>query len=100
MSERTDLTDLRSSADALGAAIVVPLMVTRPSDGVSKRARHLKRVVLPDPDGPMTQTTSPAFTSSVTSRRTGTVPKLLPSASAAMRGAAVPTVIRYSLQAC
>ena len=59
-------------------------MVTRPSEGVSRRARHRSSVVLPEPEGPTTQTTSPSATPSDTERSTATASKLLPRFSAAI----------------
>jgi hypothetical protein len=50
---------------------------------------HRKRVVLPEPDGPMTQTTSLGITSSVTSSSALTDPKDLPTRTADTSGVIV-----------
>src|SRR5699024_5719264 len=48
-----------------------------PAVGVSSRLMHRSRVLLPEPDAPMTQVTSTGLTVKSTSRSTTWVPKLL-----------------------
>ena len=48
-----------------------------PADGSSKKFRHRKNVLLPPPEGPMTTTTSPSWTSRSTPRITCSGPKYL-----------------------
>ena len=43
---------------AILTAMVTPFIVTAPAEGCSRSARQRSKVVLPEPDGPMTQTTS------------------------------------------
>ena len=68
------------------APIVVPRMMTRPVLGCSSSARQRSRVVLPEPDGPITQTMSFSATGRLTRRSTSLGPKLLEIWSAAMIG--------------
>lgn len=90
MSDLTALAAARSAREPLGCEMVVPLIATRPFDGVSSSARHRSRVVLPEPDGPMMHTTSPALMPSETACKTVSAPKSFDSASAAIRGAVLP----------
>ena len=55
----------------------VPSTVMAPLSGVSSRFRQRSSVDLPEPDGPMTNTISPAATSRSTPRRTCSGPKCL-----------------------
>src|SRR5258708_40242268 len=58
MSARADRA-LRRVADVITARDTVsPWNLTSPSDGASSIARHRNRVVLPEPLGPITETTS------------------------------------------
>ena len=59
-------------------------MKISPVVGVSRRAKQRNSVLLPDPLGPMTETTSPFATSIETLRNTSCEPKLLPSLSVQM----------------
>src|SRR6202011_29748 len=74
------------AGSGLGEAIVAPRMVTRPALGCSSSARQRSRVVLPEPDGPITQTMSFSATGRLTRRSTSLGPKLLDTCSAAMIG--------------
>ena len=70
MFGRTARAARRTAASAFGVAITWPLMVTVPSEGTSSRARHRSKVVLPDPLGPTTHTTSRSETASETRVKT------------------------------
>ena len=70
-------------------------MVTRPSDGSSSSARQRSSVVLPEPLGPMTHTTSRSETASETRVRTWLDPNRFETPSAAMIGA--PAIDRPSV---
>src|SRR4029078_7823863 len=48
----------------LGPSIASPSTITTPSDGVSRPARMLSTVVLPQPEWPITQVNSPRFMAS------------------------------------
>ena len=48
-----------------------------PCSGVSSRFRHRRKVLLPPPEGPITDTTSPECMASDTPFRTCNLPKLL-----------------------
>ena len=48
-----------------------------PEEGVSRRLMHRSRVLLPEPEAPMTEVTSPFFTVKSISLSTSWVPKLL-----------------------
>ena len=50
----------------LGSVISVPSNVIVPPVGSSRRFRHRRNVDLPDPDGPITTTTSPRWMSALT----------------------------------
>ena len=76
------------AASGLGWAITAPFMVTRPSDGTSSKARQRSRVVLPEPLGPTTHTTSRSETASETRVRTWLEPNRFETPSAAMIAAA------------
>src|SRR5919198_5240749 len=65
----------------------VPFMVTRPSEGSSSSARQRSSVVLPEPLGPTTHTTSRSATASDTRLRTWLRPNRFETPSAAMIGA-------------
>jgi hypothetical protein len=65
-------------------------MATVPPVGCSRRAKHRSKVVLPEPDGPITQTTSFGATARLTRRSTSVGPKLLDTSSAAINGTAKP----------
>jgi hypothetical protein len=69
---------------------VTPFIATAPPVGCSSRAKHRSKVVLPEPDGPITQTTSFGATAKQTRRSTSVGPKLLDTASAAINGTAKP----------
>src|ERR1700716_4315604 len=94
ISGRTARAARRSAESGLGEAIVVPRMLTRPALGFSSSARQRSRVVLPEPDGPITQTMSFSATGRLTCRSTSLLPKLLETWSAAMIGPVDDT--RYS----
>src|SRR5690606_18982778 len=66
---------------------VSPATVTRPESGVSNVMRIRRMVVLPDPDGPMIDTFSPAATSKSSSRSTWLFPQLLLTDSKVTMGA-------------
>ena len=66
MSERTARAAALICRSGWGVEIVVPSMTMRPSLGISSSARQRSNVVLPEPLGPTTQTTS----RSITGRRT------------------------------
>ena len=75
-----------------GVEIAVPCMTMRPSLGVSSNAMQRSSVVLPDPLGPTTQTTSRSITGSDTRVSTWLVPNVLLTPSATMIG--VPAMFR------
>ena len=87
MSGRTERAARRIAASGFGWAIAAPFMVTRPSDGVSSRARQRSSVVLPEPLGPTMHTTSRSETASDTRVRTWLGPNRFEMPSAAMIGA-------------
>ena len=60
-----------------GSVSSMPPTVTVPAVGSSSRLMHRSRVDLPDPLGPMTQTTWPLRISRSIPRSTSRVPKLL-----------------------
>ena len=75
-------------------------MITRPSDGSSSSARQRSSVVLPEPLGPTTHTTSRSATASETRVRTWLEPNRFETLSAAMIGAPaidrVPVALRWA----
>ena len=78
----------RASTGAPGAVSSSSPRKTRPRVGRSSMLRQRSSVDLPDPDGPMTQTTSPGATSRLTPLSTSLCPKVLwiPSARIALMG--------------
>src|ERR1700738_5308998 len=86
ISGRTARAARRSAESGLDEQIVVPRIVTRPALGCSSSARQRNSVVLPEPDGPITQTMSFSATCKLTRRRTSLGPKLLETSSAAIIG--------------
>ncbi len=66
MSERTARAAALVCRSGSGVEIAVPCMRMRPSLGFSSSARQRSKVVLPEPDGPTTQTTSRSITGSET----------------------------------
>jgi hypothetical protein len=63
---RPDLVDV-----GLLGQDIVPSIKICPLVACSRRLRHLKKVLLPEPEGPITTTTSPASMLAVTSTRAG-----------------------------
>ena len=88
ISGRTSRAARRSSELLRADAIVTPFMATDPSVGCSSSARQRSKVVLPEPDGPITQTTSFGATARLTCRSTSVGPKLFDTFSEAINGAA------------
>ena len=62
MSERTARAAALICRSGWGVEIAVPSMTMRPSLGISSSARQRSNVVLPEPLGPTTQTTSRSIT--------------------------------------
>ena len=56
-----------SAISSGGSATRLPRRTTSPPLGRSRPATHLRSVVLPQPDGPTTQTNSPSSTENETS---------------------------------
>ena len=90
MSERTARAAALIWLSGSGVEIAVPCMTMRPSLGVSSRARQRSSVVLPEPRGPTTQTTSRSITGSETRVSTWCVAERLVTPSATMIG--VPAI--------
>src|SRR5215211_2975297 len=66
-----------ASMSTSGSVTSIPPTTTLPEVGSSRRVMQRSRVDLPDPDGPMTQTTSPPSTRTSMPRRTSRRPKYL-----------------------
>src|SRR5215212_7044119 len=66
-----------ASMSTSGSVTSIPPTKTFPEVGSSRRLMQRSRVDLPDPDGPMTQTTSPPSTRTSMPRRTSRRPKYL-----------------------
>ena len=66
ISERTARPAALTGFSCAGVEMVVPCMTMRPSLGVSSKAKQRSSVVLPEPEGPTTQTTSRSMTGSDT----------------------------------
>src|SRR5206468_4015250 len=60
-----------------GSSMLMPSTTTLPEDGSSSRLRHRSRVDLPEPDGPITNTSSGSATLRSTPLRTWRAPKCL-----------------------
>ena len=88
MSDRTARAARFCAASGSAELIATPFMMTRPPLGSSSKARQRSNVVLPEPDGPITQTTSCSATGRLTPQRTSCAPKCLLIFSAAMIDAA------------
>ena len=88
ISGRTSRAARRSSELPRADAMVTPFMATVPPVGCSSSARQRSRVVLPEPDGPITQTTSFGATARLTWRSTSVGPKLFDTFSEAINGTA------------
>ena len=67
--------------------MVLPCMTMRPSLTASSRAKQRNSVVLPEPLGPMTQSTSRSITGRLTRVSTWLAPNFLEIPSATMIGA-------------
>src|SRR5215204_2951600 len=66
-----------ASMSTSGSVTSIPPTTTFPEVGSSRRLMQRSRVDLPDPDGPMTQTTSPGSTRTSMPRMTSRRPKYL-----------------------
>src|SRR3972149_3969414 len=60
------------SSASVSAAMSMPATLSMPRSGLSMPAIRLRSVLLPEPDGPMRATKSPALTSRLKSFNTGT----------------------------
>ena len=93
ISERTALAAALISRSGWAVEIGVPSMTMRPSLGSSSSAKQRSSVVLPEPEGPTTQTTSRSITGNDTRVSTWFVPNRLVTPSARMIGVALMGVI-------
>ena len=66
------------SMSVLGSVISTPSKKIFPEVGSSRRFKHRRNVLLPEPEGPMTHTTSPLWISTVISFKTSSFSKLFP----------------------
>src|SRR5271166_3064483 len=93
-AERIRSTWRRSAGSAVPSrrrriAIVSPATVTTPSSGVSRRLMQRRNVLLPEPEEPRIETTSPSFAVSEMPLRTSSAPKRL----------RIPTTVRAGVSA-
>ena len=74
------------SMSVLGSVMSVPSKKMCPLVGSSSRFRHLRKVLLPEPEGPTTKTTSPLWISTVIPFKTSMEPKLFPRSCTRIKG--------------
>src|SRR6185369_9279616 len=71
------ISERSASTSVLGSWTATPCTSTSPLVASSRPLRHLRNVLLPEPDGPMTHTTSEAMMEQSIPRSTGRSPKCL-----------------------
>src|ERR1035437_3720414 len=71
------ISERSASTSVLASCTETSRTKTRPPDASSSPFRHLRKVLLPDPDGPITQTTSEALTVQSIPRSTANLPNCL-----------------------